>query len=181
MKLLLASVFIALLAETPLADPDAEARAQSLMREIRCVACENEPVSQSSAAIAEDMRIRIREMVDAGASDKEVRDWFVSRYGEFVLFRPPARDPSGWLLWGLAHLPFMPANENRLSLLTKWLWMIATQQRASLLITGRPDQHIGVDVGLERAVPPGGLSQPPGVPPSGPLNRLISTPRITAM
>jgi NADH dehydrogenase len=45
----------------------------------------------------------------------------------------------------------MPANENRLTLLTKWLWVIATQQRASLLITGRPDQHLGVEVGLERA------------------------------
>ncbi|MBK8200035.1 MAG: cytochrome c-type biogenesis protein CcmH [Acidobacteria bacterium] len=101
MKTILAAAFIAMLAEAPLADPDAEARAQSLMREIRCVACENEPVSQSSAAIAEDMRVRIREMVDAGASDTEVRDWFVSRYGEFVLFRPPARDVSGWLLWGL--------------------------------------------------------------------------------
>ncbi len=101
MKLLIASALIALLAETPLADPDAEARAQSLMREIRCVACENEPVSQSSAAIAEDMRIQIRELVGDGASDTEVRDWFVSRYGEFVLFRPPARDASGWLLWGL--------------------------------------------------------------------------------
>ena len=101
MKLLIASALIAMLAETPLADPGAEARAQSLMREIRCVACENEPVSQSSAAIAEDMRIRIREMVGEGASDTEVRDWFVSRYGEFVVFRPPARDPSGWLLWGL--------------------------------------------------------------------------------
>ncbi len=59
--------------------------------------------------------------------------------------------PFGWLLWGLAHLAFMPANENRLTLLTKWLWMIATRQRASLLITGRPDQHMGVEVGLERA------------------------------
>lgn len=57
--------------------------------------------------------------------------------------------PLGWLLWGLAHLAFMPASENRLSLLTKWLWVIATQQRASLLITGRPDQHMGVEVGLE--------------------------------
>jgi NADH dehydrogenase len=57
----------------------------------------------------------------------------------------------GGLLWGLAHLAFMPANENRLTLLTKWLWMIATRQRASLLITGRPDQHMGVEVGLERA------------------------------
>ncbi len=101
MKILLAAALIALLAEAPLADPDAEARAQQLMREIRCVACENEPVSQSSAAIAEDMRVQIREMVSDGASNDEVRSWFVSRYGEFVLFRPAARGPSGWLLWGL--------------------------------------------------------------------------------
>ncbi len=100
----LAAAFIIFLAETPLADPADESRAQSLMREIRCVACENEPVSQSSAAIAEDMRIRIREMVADGASDAEVRDWFVSRYGDFVLFRPPARDLQGWLLWGLPFL-----------------------------------------------------------------------------
>jgi NADH dehydrogenase len=56
----------------------------------------------------------------------------------------------GWILWGLAHLMFMPANENRLTLLTKWLWAIATRQRASLLITGRPNQHLNVEVGLER-------------------------------
>jgi len=56
----------------------------------------------------------------------------------------------GWILWALAHLMFMPANENRLSLLTKWLWAIATRQRASLLITGRPNQHLNVEVGLER-------------------------------
>jgi len=57
----------------------------------------------------------------------------------------------GWLLWGVAHLGFMPDNENRLSLLVKWLWSIGTQQRSSLLITGAPNQHIAVDVGLERA------------------------------
>jgi NADH dehydrogenase len=55
----------------------------------------------------------------------------------------------GWILWGLAHLMFMPANENRLTLLTKWLWAIATRQRASMLITGRPNQHLNVEVGLE--------------------------------
>jgi len=54
----------------------------------------------------------------------------------------------GWILWGLAHLMFMPANENRLTLLTKWLWAIATRQRASMLITGRPNQHLNVEVGL---------------------------------
>nr|WP_311133726.1 FAD-dependent oxidoreductase [Synechococcus sp. CS-1327] len=57
----------------------------------------------------------------------------------------------GWLLWGLAHLAFIPATENRITLLTRWLWQIATRQRSALLITGRPNQHIGVDVGLARA------------------------------
>jgi NADH dehydrogenase len=56
----------------------------------------------------------------------------------------------GWLLWGLAHLAFMPDNENRISLLAKWLWAIATRQRDALLITGHPNQHIGVEVGLEQ-------------------------------
>ena len=101
MKMLLASLLMAFAVETTLADPAEEARAQALMREVRCVACENEPVSQSAAPIAEDMRTRIREMVAEGRSDQEIRDWFVSRYGEFVLFRPPARDAASWLLWVL--------------------------------------------------------------------------------
>lgn len=104
MHALFASLLIILTVGAPLEDPAAEARAQALMREVRCVACENEPVSQSSAPIAEDMRLRIREMVSEGASDREIRDWFVSRYGEFVLFRPPARDAASWLLW---LLPFL--------------------------------------------------------------------------
>jgi NADH dehydrogenase len=68
--------------------------------------------------------------------------------------------PIGWLLWGLAHLAFMPDNENRITLLTKWLWVIATNQRASLLIKGRPDQHMGVEVGLERAELTAGSATP---------------------
>jgi NADH dehydrogenase len=56
----------------------------------------------------------------------------------------------GWLLWGVAHLGFMADNENRFSLLTKWLWAVAVRERDSLLITGKPDQHMGVEVGLEK-------------------------------
>ena len=55
----------------------------------------------------------------------------------------------GWLLWGVAHLGFMPAMENRASLLVKWMWTIARGQRASLLITGKPNQHMNVEVGLD--------------------------------
>lgn len=101
--ILAALVPIGLAQETTL-PPQEEARAQALMRELRCVACENEPISQSSAPIAEDMRTRVREMVADGASDEQVRDWFEDRYGEFVLFRPKASGISGMLLWAL---PFM--------------------------------------------------------------------------
>ncbi len=101
MRLWLLALPVLMAFETPLDDPKAETRAQALMQEIRCVACENEPISQSAADIAGDMRIRVREMVANGASDAEVRGWFAERYGEFVLFRPPAEGTSGWLLWGL--------------------------------------------------------------------------------
>ena len=57
----------------------------------------------------------------------------------------------GWVLWALAHLAFIPDTENRIALFSKWMWQIATRQRTALLITGRPDQHLGVDVGLVRS------------------------------
>lgn len=85
-------------AEAPLDDPAKEARAQALMREIRCVVCENEPVSQSTADIAVDMRRTIRVQVEKGESDADVRKFFKDRYGQFVLFRPPT-DGLGMLLW----------------------------------------------------------------------------------
>lgn len=84
--------------DTPLPDSTAEARAQALMRELRCTVCENEPVSQSTADMAVDARRKIREQVAQGASDSAVRDFFVSRYGQYVSFRPPT---DGWamVLW----------------------------------------------------------------------------------
>jgi NADH dehydrogenase len=60
----------------------------------------------------------------------------------------------GWMVWALAHLAFIPDTENRIALFSKWKWQIATRQRTALLITGRPDQHLGVDVGLFRAPRP---------------------------
>jgi cytochrome c-type biogenesis protein CcmH len=84
--------------DTPLDDSRQEARAQALMREIRCVVCENEPVSHSTADIAVDMRRQIRTQVAEGVSDDAVRKYFSDRYGDFVLFRPPSNG-LGVLIW----------------------------------------------------------------------------------
>lgn len=100
---MIAGALIALLlqaagSDVPLADAAEEARAQGLMRELRCVVCENEPISQSTADIAVDMRRVVRVQIDKGATDSEVRQYFVDRYGQFVSFRPPS-DGWGIALW----------------------------------------------------------------------------------
>jgi len=99
----LAALFIAAVAPAALADPAQEARAQSLEREIRCVQCENEPIAQSTADIAGDMRSLVRERIAAGDSDAEIRAFFRQRYGDFVLFRPPL-DTRTWALWAAPFL-----------------------------------------------------------------------------
>lgn len=87
MKLLM--MLVAVLAPATLGDPAQEARAQALEMEIRCVQCENEPIAQSTADIATDMRRLVRERIVAGDSDEQIRSFFRRRYGDFVLFRPP--------------------------------------------------------------------------------------------
>ena len=92
------ALLIALAAPAVLADPAQEARARALESEIRCVQCQNEPISQSTADIAADMRGLVRERIAAGDSDAEIRTFFRQRYGDFVLFRPPW-DARTWALW----------------------------------------------------------------------------------
>ena len=93
-----ALVLLAALAVAPLSDPRDEARARALENEIRCVVCQNEPISQSTADLAADMRRLIRERIEAGDTDAEIRAFFRERYGEFVLLRP-GFDSATWLLW----------------------------------------------------------------------------------
>jgi cytochrome c-type biogenesis protein CcmH len=95
----LASLAFFAAAGAPVAlDPAAEARARALDGEIRCVVCENEPISQSTASIATDMRALVRERIAAGDSDAEIRAFFADRYGDFVLLRPRASSLT-WPLW----------------------------------------------------------------------------------
>ena len=96
-------MLLAAAAPALLGDPAQEARAQSLDREIRCVQCQNEPIAQSTADIAVDMRALVRERIAAGDSDTEIRAFFRERYGDFVLFRPPF-DARTWALWAAPFL-----------------------------------------------------------------------------
>lgn len=80
--------FLFAVAVMALPDPALETRAQQLEKEIRCVQCENEPISQSSAPVAIDMRVFLRERIAAGDTDDQIRGFFRDRYGEGVLLRP---------------------------------------------------------------------------------------------
>jgi cytochrome c-type biogenesis protein CcmH len=80
--------------------PDAaiEERLTRLSRELRCVVCQNEALSDSPAELAGAMRQEIRDLMKAGKTDREVIDFLTARYGDFVLFRPPLK-PLTYLLW----------------------------------------------------------------------------------
>ncbi len=81
-----------------LADPVLEARARALSTEIRCLVCQNQSIDDSNADLARDLRVLVRERLVAGDSDQAVLDYLSSRYGDFVLLRPPIK-PETWLLW----------------------------------------------------------------------------------
>ncbi|CAN5315144.1 hypothetical protein BH18GEM1_BH18GEM1_13670 [soil metagenome] len=69
--------------------PTEETRARTLEGELRCPVCRSQSIRQSRSFMAEDMKRRVRELVAAGRTDKEIRDHFVARYGEWILLTPP--------------------------------------------------------------------------------------------
>ena len=71
-----------------LADATLEGRARALSKELRCMVCQNQSIDDSDAPLARDLRVLVRERLQAGDSDRQVIDFLVSRYGEFVLLKP---------------------------------------------------------------------------------------------
>lgn len=84
--------------DVPLADPALEARAVALARELRCLVCQNQSLVESDAPLARDLRRLVRERLEAGDSDAEVKAFVAARYGDFVLLRPPFKAAT-WALW----------------------------------------------------------------------------------
>ncbi|MGA0600071.1 cytochrome c-type biogenesis protein [Caulobacter sp. KR2-114] len=72
-----------------LKDPAQEARARAIFRDVRCLVCQNESIDDSEATLAADLRRLVRQQVAAGRSDAEIKAYLRSRYGEFVLLKPP--------------------------------------------------------------------------------------------
>jgi cytochrome c-type biogenesis protein CcmH len=83
----------------PLADdPVVEKRLIKISSELRCMVCQNESLAGSQADLAKDLREEVRGLIAEGKTDKEVKDFLVSRYGDFVLYSPQVK-PSTYVLW----------------------------------------------------------------------------------
>jgi len=80
------------------ADPVLEQRLMTLAADLRCLVCQNQSLAESNAELAVDLRNEMREQMRRGASDQDVIDYLVARYGDFVLYRPPLK-ASTLLLW----------------------------------------------------------------------------------
>ena len=95
-----ASSFAAVQPGEMLQNPALEARARTLSQQLRCMVCQNESIDESDAPLAHDLRVLVRERLQAGDNDAQVLDFLVARYGEFVLLKPPLSWRTA-ILWGL--------------------------------------------------------------------------------
>jgi len=80
-------------------DSAQESRYQDMIAQLRCLVCQNQNLADSNAELARDLRARTYEMINAGASDEDIVDFMIARYGDFVLYKPPLRLRTT-LLWG---------------------------------------------------------------------------------
>lgn len=79
-------------------DPAHEQRYRALTEELRCLVCQNQNIADSHAELAQDLRRKVYEMINAGQSDDQIVQFMIDRYGDFVLYRPPL-NPKTMILW----------------------------------------------------------------------------------
>jgi cytochrome c-type biogenesis protein CcmH len=82
---------------TEMPTPELQRRYSGLTHELRCMQCQNEAIADSPVSLAADLRRQVREMLIAGKSDDDVRNYMVARYGDFILFRPRMSARTLWL------------------------------------------------------------------------------------
>ena len=82
----------------PVRTPEVEARFKELASELRCLVCQNQTIADSHSGLAEDLRQQVREMLQQGRDEAQIRDYMTQRYGDFILYRPPMNSRT-LLLW----------------------------------------------------------------------------------
>ncbi len=105
-------------AQTGPTPDEVENRAREVGRSLRCVVCQNQSIEESEASLAKDMRILVRERIASGDSDAEIIDYMRSRYGDYVLLKPPFQNNT-YLLW------FTPG----LVIIVMGLWFLIVARR----------------------------------------------------
>ncbi len=98
LALTLAPSTFAVMPSEVLKDPVLEERAREISKNVRCLVCQNQSIDDSNADLARDLRKLVRQRLVAGDSDRQVLDYLVRRYGDFVLLKPPVK-ASTYLLW----------------------------------------------------------------------------------
>ncbi|MGB8274778.1 MAG: cytochrome c-type biogenesis protein [Alphaproteobacteria bacterium] len=81
-----------------LSDPALEARARDISKNLRCLVCQNQSIDDSNATLAHDLRVLVRQRLEAGDTNEQAVQYIVNRYGDFVLLRPPI-EPDTYALW----------------------------------------------------------------------------------
>ncbi len=97
----------------PFDNPKQEAQFNHLLRELRCLVCQNQDLADSNASLAKDLRDEVYQLVKSNKSDSEITNYLTDRYGDFILFKPPVKAVTA-LLW------FGPALFMVLGLLIFW-------------------------------------------------------------
>ena len=91
-----------------LKDPKQELRARDISKNVRCLVCQNQSIDESSAPLAKDLRMIIRNKITEGLTDKEIYKFLTDRYGDFILLNPPLKS-STMILWTLPFVLFFIA------------------------------------------------------------------------
>ena len=92
-----------------LKDPKQELRARNISKNVRCLVCQNQSIDESSAPLARDMRMIVRNKITEGLTDKEVYKFLTDRYGDFILLNPPFKT-STLILWASPFVLFFVTN-----------------------------------------------------------------------
>ena len=137
------SILVCLLAASPVSyavdttqmpTPELQKRYLGLTHELRCMQCQNEAIADSPVSLAADLRRQVAEMLNAGKSDDDVRNYMVARYGNFILFRPPVSTKTIWV-W---------ATPGILLLIGAAVAVRITKQRAALV--GQDNEPVEEDI-----------------------------------